>query len=654
MSEQSTLSKSRDNEAPRGFLSEEPPASIWREKATYDTVLVDRYLAPLQEAQRSAGTVPVSLQIAVLNELHWYFSVDLRERAPTVTVNEPMAVVFHQRVREIMAYIDRDTIASLDSCSISLEVKHALFSYKAPACHSPVIIDAYDHDQCLVRLTYFVHSVLPAETFLIDGKSIKPAYCKYRGCRYFRRLLLRQRIVWLPVDENKTIQVLLDGQSVELGIGEQGFLPTEELPDSATTQFFAAVKDAYPPGKGPRQTLPGGLSGLKIRLVRWLAKLPPVRRKFEKSWLFLDRFGEADDSAEHLYRWVRQHHPEIKAWFLLDRASTDWNRLAAEGFRLIPSGWLRKLLILNSEHIISSHAEFMHGGFDPRYYGDLMRWRYSFLQHGVIKDDLSHWLSNRPFDLFVTTSPAEHNSIVDDDTPYTYTDKEMRRTGLPRHDRLLRIVRDTPSEDVDTLLVMPTWRGGLTDDRAKGADEQFSVFEASDYARYWREFLNDERLHALVKRHGKRIVFMPHANSVPFVKAFCPPKHITVATSRDTSIQKLFSRSIALITDYTSVAFTMAFLRRTVFFYQFDRESFYGGNHNWREGYFSYENDGFGPVSFRQDELIVQIEQFLSNGAVTDADYLARMQRAIPEQDSNSCERVYEEILSLSRPFRHL
>ena len=643
--------ESRESESLRHLSSMEPPVSIWKDSATYDAALVHRYLRPLQKAQTSSGAIPRSLQESVLNDLHWYFTIDLRERAPTVTVNEPMAVVFHERVREIMAYIDRDTIASGDTASISIEVRHALFSYKDPTCHSPVALDAYDHDQRLVRLSYFVHGTPPAETFLIDGQSVKPAYCKYRGCRFFRRMLLRQRIVWLPASEEKTIQVLLGGQPAELCIGEHPFLPAQKPNQNSSTQSLQAVKDLYPPGKGRRQPLPSGLTGIKIRLVRWLARLAPVRKKFEKAWIFLDRFSEADDNAEHLYRWVRQHHPEINAWFLLDRSSTDWNRLANEGFRLMPPGWLRKLLVLNSEHIISSHAEYMYGGFDPRYYADMMQWRYSFLQHGVIKDDLTHWLSNKPFDLFTTTSPAEHASIVEDDTPYTYTDKEMRRTGLPRHDRLLRIVHDTPPENVNTLLVMPTWRGGLTDGRAQGANDQLSAFAASDYARHWRDFLNNERLHELVTRHGKTIVFMPHANSVPFIKAFDPPAHIAVATSPETPIQKLFSRSVALVTDYTSVAFTMAFLRRTVFYYQFDRESFYGGNHNWREGYFNYERDGFGPVSFRQDELIGQIEQFLSNDAETDAGYLARMQNAIPEQDSNSCERVFDGIRNLSRPF---
>ncbi len=219
MTEQNISHELQERESHSALSKEEPHVSYWKDEESYDAALVRRYLKPLREAIKNSGAIPASLQAAVLNDLHWYFTVDLRERAPTVIVNESMAVVFHGRIREIMAYIDHDTIASLDNALMSLEVRHALFSYKAPTCHSPVVIDAYDHDQHLVRLSYFVHGTPPTETFLIDGQSVKPAHCKYRGCRFFRRMLLRQRIVWLPVTENKIIQVLLDEKPAELGIG---------------------------------------------------------------------------------------------------------------------------------------------------------------------------------------------------------------------------------------------------------------------------------------------------------------------------------------------------------------------------------------------------------------------------------------------------
>ncbi len=639
----STERKSRERLSPKPI---EPDPAVWKDKNTYGNALIERFLEPLRAAKLEFGPVPQALQNSVLLQLHWYFTTDLRERSPTVVVTEPMAVEFHALVKEIMSYIEVDTISAIDENLVSQEVKHAILSYKGVGCCSPATLDAYDHDQGLVRISYFVHGTPPSETFLLDGERVEPAYQKYRGCRFFRRLLFRQRIVWLPASGNKTLQVLLDGEASELTVGPSPFLPCPEHKRNATAQTLQAARSVYPPGKGSPHPIQWNLTGLKVRLVRWLASLPPVRRKFAKAWIFIDRETEADDNAEHLYRWVKKHHPEVNAWFLLDRSSTDWNRLAAEGFRLMSQSWMRKLLILNSEHIISSHAEYMYGGFSPLYYGDMMRWRYTFLQHGVTKDDLSHWLSNQPFDLFITASPAEHSSIVDNDTPYTYTEKEMRRTGLARHDRLVVLAKQMPIEKANLLLVMPTWRGSL-----HKYNSEYGV-ASSAYVTHWGALLRSSELRSVLNKEGIRLAFMPHTNALPYLRLFNIPDDVLVFTKVDLGIQELFSRSIAMVSDYSSVAFEMAALRRLVFYYQFDRESFYGGDHNWREGYFSYERDGFGPVATREDELVDIIRRTFSNKLENRLEYLARMERAIPEQDSLCCERTYQNIVQLNQPYR--
>ena len=630
----------------------EPEAAIWRDKTTYSERLIANFLIPLKEASQKFEKVPVDLQRTVIEHLQWYFTVDARERAPTVVVDEPMAAAFHDIVGQIMCHIDLDAITFLPK-EVGAEIKHVLLSYKSVQCHSPVTIDAIDHDQRLARITYFLHGDKPNELFLLDGHETKPAFEKYRACKYFRRILLRQRIVWLPIAQKNNIEVHLDEMPTTVMVGDSALFVDQTAASSSGQGLLSRARAVFPPGRSGRQPLPFNFSGLKAFILRWLACLPAIRKRFEKSWVFVDRENDADDSAEHLYRWVRENHPEINIWFLLTRNSHDWARLAAEGFRLVPPGLKRKLLILNSDHIISSHTEYKDGMFDKERYGDLMRWRYTFPQHGVIKDDLSHWLSDLPFDIFVTSSPDEHASIVDDDTPYTYTAREMRRTGLPRHDRLLRYAKVLAPSEMQVLLVMPTWRGGLVDNRASQDPNEnpLQKFAASEYAQRWGTFLRHPELHDLLERHGKKLVFLPHANAAPYIEAFALPPCIEVATAEKTSIQKLFARSATLVTDYTSVAFTFALLRRTVFYYQFDRESFYGGNHNWREGYFSYERDGFGPVCFNQQELLMQIRRFLENGARAEPEYLARMEHAMPDVDGQSCERLFKEIVNIRQPY---
>ena len=90
------------------------------------------------------------------------------------------------------------------------------------------------------------------------------------------------------------------------------------------------------------------------------------------------------------------------------------------------------MAMLNCAWLLSSHADLpivkppqlaAHRAYAP--------WQFGFLQHGVIKDDLSRWLNLREPDLFVVSTEAELASVADDGTPYRFCHKETRNTGLP-------------------------------------------------------------------------------------------------------------------------------------------------------------------------------------------------------------------------------
>ena len=543
----------------------EPTSAVWRDPVTYAAAVQQGLVAPLQQSAARYGRAPGWLQAAVLQHLSGYFTVDLRERAPTVVVDEAMAVVFHDAVRQAMQHIDAATLLALQDGVASPEVRHALWSYRAIECHSTPTVDAYVHDQALLRVTYWVHGNPPAERFMVDGLAIEPSFAKQRACNFFRRRLLRQRIAWLDVAGKRDVRVHLAGRELALGLGPQPFLvPGQDAAGPVPALSLDRVRDRYPPGKAAlQQPLPPGWAGWKVRLLKALAAFAPVRWYYRNAWVFVDRDVDADDNAEHLYRWVRHHHPEVKAWYLLWPDSPDWPRLQAEGFRLLVPGLRRRLLALNCAHVVSSHTgkEFE---LDAARYGDRMRWRYSFPQHGYIKDDLSHWLGPLNFDCFVTSSPAEHASIVADDTPYPYTDREVRRTGLPRHDRLLRIAGALPAAEVNRLLVMPTWRGSLVDGRSGPGStvERLDAFAQSAYATHWRNLLANGQLRDRVRAAGLRLTFVPHANAEPYLAAFDLPPDVEVVRLSTGVAQQVFARAAALVTDYTSVAFTFALARQ--------------------------------------------------------------------------------------------
>ena len=151
---------------------------------------------------------------------------------------------------------------------------------------------------------------------------------------------------------------------------------------------------------------------------------------------------------------------------------TDWKRLSAEGFRIVEPGIRRKLLLLNSECILSSHPAYVFGGFERDLYGNSMNWRFVFLRHGVTKDDMSHWLSGQPFDLIVSSTPGSmrRSRMTIRHTPSL----SVRCVALDFPGTTIFWQRQAsfPANDVNIVLVMPTWRGSLADERSGDASLQ--------------------------------------------------------------------------------------------------------------------------------------------------------------------------------------
>ena len=73
----------------------------------------------------------------------------------------------------------------------------------------------------------------------------------------------------------------------------------------------------------------------------------------------MDRDTEADDNAEHFYRYLAKNYPKQSIVFALSKESKDWERLKAEGFNLVNFDSLRFKEILKScGKVISSHLDF--------------------------------------------------------------------------------------------------------------------------------------------------------------------------------------------------------------------------------------------------------------------------------------------------------
>ena len=402
----------------------------------YTAVLRHGYLAILQQAVEDRDWAPEWLQNFILYELSWYFTSQDAHAGTRGSATGAVAEQFHRLMAEITSHVEPELITEFSLRPMRPSWRFLMANaYRDQPWRQPYgQFDRLDRRQNLVRLRYHFTGPAPVETFTAGGRLVRPAAGKIRTISYHDRVLMWERIVWLPA--GRPLRVRLDGQRLDV---------VARLPRRASYGAEPRVLQGALSSPQPAPPVPVAAAAsrptLDDRLALRLARTGPFRRLFRNAWVLMDRIHDSDDSAERLFGYLRQKRRKINAWFVVERGTPDYRRLRAMGYRrIVPHGSLLwKLLMLNCRHLISSHADVPI--MRPP---DIVRltaptWQFTFLQHGVIKDDLSSWLNPKQIDLFVTSTPQEHASIVGDDSAYVFTDKEVRLAGLPRFDRLWEI-----------------------------------------------------------------------------------------------------------------------------------------------------------------------------------------------------------------------
>ncbi len=652
--------------------------SAWSRDRKYTDVPRHGYLDLLQQAARSHGRPPLWVQNTVLYDLLFYFRIDTRLNSPIGGIGDDVLAEFHELTRQILEFIDVETIEGFRIIPTGHWLRQALVAgYKEQALRPQFVrLDRMDAAQRLVRARYSYSGPRPEEVFYWRGRAIEPAYQKVRAVELLGRTVMYERIAWLPADG--TLRVELDGRPVPVSTRGPSDLPYQitparlaqdlgsvrPLPDEAQT-LWASVRHGL--GAPVRWASRAGTwvtgwfdrEAWRLRATRALARTDWARRRFAGAWVLLDRHEQAKDNAEHLYRYLKNKRPEVNAWFVLERTSPDWDRLERDGFRLVARGSLLwRLLLVHAAHVISSHVNVEFTDPLPKAYypGLTPGYRFTFLQHGVTKDDLSRWLNPKRIHLLATVTEPEFRSFTADGTPYVFTEREVQRTGFPRHDRLLALSSRMDAAQVDQILVMPTWRRSLTEALPEdmSPEARTDAFLASDYAQHWVGLLRSPALKALAERSGSRLVLLPHPHPgmADYLRAAGLPGYVEVLDWKDIDVQDVIARSRMLVTDYTSVAFDVALLGKPVAYYQFDRREFFSSGHLFRRGYFDYDRDGFGPVAHTQEELLAALEELADRGFAPDEDTVRRIEETFGERRGDSCYRVYKAITRLDRAVR--
>ena len=345
---------------------------------------------------------------------------------------------------------------------------------------------------------------------------------------------------------------------------------------------------------------------------------------------------------------------KLKKLFAREKESDEYKSLKSIGPVLAYKSLKHRIYALYAELIVSSHPDnniiYPFFGNFPHLAG-LVKAKTVFLQHGVIKEDISFWLNkfDKNLDMIVTSADKEKESFLshfDDDGNYIqsfygYESDVIQVLGLSRFDYLER------KEDKKEIVIMPSWRRQFHD---YDNDE----FVETGFFKHYNELLNDDKLISALEDKGYRLVFKPHPNLNKFIPLFNKDKHVEFDLN-DLNYEgekynsrryiDIFNHSSLVVTDFSSVFFDFAYLKKPVVYYHYDNDYHYDSVN----GYFDYETMGFGPVVHDCDELVESILRYVDNDCVMEEEYKNRIDAFFKYTDRDNCKRTYKAILELDK-----
>lgn len=356
---------------------------------------------------------------------------------------------------------------------------------------------------------------------------------------------------------------------------------------------------------------------------------------YKNLWLVCERGDDARDNGYWFYKHLKDEHPEVNSRFVISKSSADFDKIKSLGGEVEYRSFKHYLAYFSAKFLIGTHVQPCAPDKIMYYHlakkGVRPKAKQVFLQHGITMNDMS-WLNadNLYIDLFVCGGLPEYNHINE---TYGHIQGIVKYLGLARFDNL---IKSDKCEKI--ILVMPTWRGS---NYPSGKD-----FLKTEYYRAFNDMLSDERLIALLNEKDYKLIFYPHIEMQKYMKDFkSDSDRIIKADKESHDVQRLLMECSMLITDYSSVFFDVAYLKKPIIYYQFDQEEF--RKYHYKESYFDFNRDGFGPVCTNKNELFEAIELCFENNMKMANEYEKRCDGFFKIRDDKNCERIFDEILKL-------
>ena len=489
--------------------------------------------------------LPAWVHQLIIHRLIQVTDADRGLRYPSAGLTAAERAEVAQLLRAVTRRVPASQIEAYCSTPLAVGRRTALVAMTAGPMPAPILPSGrrFRSDQ---KATYFYTGDMPQEQWKVDGAWAQPTCAKTVDHRYFDDVVLHERIVWLPKGR---ITAVINGQELPVAPYRGDPRPPETIPGrgrqgASSPGLRRRLARLFGPSghQEHRQASgtspdPDAFSGVSSSAPSPYTASSPS--DWPRTWLYMDRHDSAGDNAEPLYRYARTHAPSVRHIFVIERSSPDWERLAQDGFVLLdPTGPGFDAAWSGAETILLSDIG------DPLIKGRLTGegigpdQRLVFLQHGVTMRDMWRWFNGARLDVVVCATDAEQAGLTADHTSYTLTDREVWRTGFPRHDHLYSLL----GRERDSILLAPTWDPEVS--RALESDPD-AVGLLSALYRPWLE------LAAGLTQAGHRTVLFAHPKLVPHAPEWFGALGVPAVTGRD--LPETLARSWAVVSDRSSV-----------------------------------------------------------------------------------------------------
>ena len=377
--------------------------------------------------------------------------------------------------------------------------------------------------------------------------------------------------------------------------------------------------------------------GLKVIVSYCIAMILRLFKSNRDIWLIGERKDEARDNGYHLFKYIRKSHQEDKVYYIIDRNSKDLEKVQQFGNIIYSDTFKHYVYYALANKLVIAHL----GSCVPdspicwKLEGlKIIKHKRVFIQHGItISSNYSLMYDNTKADLFICGAKKEYDFVR---SKFRYPEGSVKYTGFARFDNLHDF------EVKNQILVMPTWRQWIPSMTwsSENKEECKRIFLESEYYKNFNELINNNEINNILEKNDIKLIFYPHHEMQRYIELFENNyDRILIARENEFDVQQLLKESKILITDYSSVAFDFAYMKKPVIYYQFDSDKYY--NNHYTKGYFDYEKYGFGPVVDNLNELICKLKEYVD---IENKSYLSRIEKFFLLHDLDNSYRIYEEI----------